>query len=173
MQAEEQERKARAKADLVTAIILVLLGLFVFYEAFTMDRLEARRIEPASIPGLVPMILGAGLALTGTMLAIRSARIEASGGWRALMAMLGTLSAARAGAALFLIFLFTLVLIGSMPFWAASMIFIVAYVLVFEVVLTDAPVPWVRSLLWALATAIVAGGGIYYLFSNVFLVRLP
>ena len=67
MQIEEQERKARAKADLVAAIIFVVLGLFVFYEAFTMDRLEARRIEPASIPGLVPMILGAGLALTGAI----------------------------------------------------------------------------------------------------------
>ena len=57
------EDATRARADLITAIVLLALGLAVFYFSWTMDRLEVRRISPATIPGLVPMILGAALAL--------------------------------------------------------------------------------------------------------------
>jgi hypothetical protein len=173
MQTDEQDRALRVKADLLTGIVLALLGLFVFYEAYTMSRLEARRIHPATIPGLVPMMLGAGLAFLGALLASRSWRMEADGGWRAFGALFGSMAAVRVMAGKFLFFVFTLGLIGWLPFWAASMLFIAAFILTFEMVLTDAPVPAATSLFWAAATALVCGGGIYYLFANVFLVRLP
>lgn len=173
MQTEEQERAIRARADLLTGIVLALLGLYVFYEAYNMPRLEVRRIHPATIPGLVPMILGAGLAFLGTLLALRSWRMDAPDGWRGLAALFGTMVAARVMAGLLLVLVFTLGLIGSLPFWAASMIFIAAFILTFELLLTDAPIPTATSLFWAAATAVVCGGGIYYLFATVFLVRLP
>ncbi|CAN0603617.1 unnamed protein product, partial [Ectocarpus sp. 12 AP-2014] len=43
-------------ADRLTAVVLCLLGLAMTWGGFEMDRLEIRRIHPASIPGLVPMI---------------------------------------------------------------------------------------------------------------------
>src|SRR5690606_27508065 len=46
------EAAIRARADLITAIVLVLLGLAVTYASWTMDRLEVRRIHPSTIPGL-------------------------------------------------------------------------------------------------------------------------
>lgn len=173
MQTEQQENPARVKADIVAAVVLVLFGLFIFYEAYTMPRLEARGIHPASIPGLVPMLLGAALAFMGAILGIRSWRIEAAGGWKELCRLFVTLTAARVLAALVLILGFTLVLVGWLPFWAATMIFIAIFVLTFEMVLTDAPSSWKSSVFWALLTAIVCGGAIYYLFAIVFLVRLP
>lgn len=173
MQTEQQESAARVKADIVGAIILVLFGLFIFYESYTMPRLEARGIHPASIPGLVPMLLGAALAFMGALLGIRSWRITAPGGWKALAGLFVTLTAARVVAALVLILGFTLVLVGWLPFWAATMIFIAIFVLTFELLLTDTVVPWKFSIFWALVTAVVCGSAIYYLFAIVFLVRLP
>lgn len=173
MQTEEGEQGLRARADLVTAIVLVAVGLFLFYESYTMPRLEVRGIHPLTIPGLVPMILSLVLAALGGLLGLRSLRIKAPGGWRDFLAIFGSMVAARVLASAFLVLVFTLGLIGLVPFWAASMIFIFALILTMETLLTDQPVPLARSALWALLTAIVCGGAIYYLFAEIFLVRLP
>lgn len=170
---EEDGQGMRARADLLTSIVLIVVGLFLFYESYSMPRLEARNIHPLTIPGLVPMILSFALTLLGVLLAYRSWRIHAPNGWSELFALLGSMQAARVAAGMGLVLIFVFGLIGNMPFWAASMIFIVAMVLTMEVVLTREPVPFVRSVFWAVATAVVCGGGIYYLFAVIFLVRLP
>lgn len=171
--AGEREQGIAARADLITAIVLVAVGLFLFYESFTMPRLEARRIQPFTFPGLVPMLLSAVLTGLGVMLGIRAWKIKAPGGWTALLSLFGSMQAARVTAAAFLVLVFTLGLIGRIPFWAASMLFIFTYIITMEVVLTNEPVRLGRSAFWALVTAIVCGGGIYYLFASIFLVRLP
>lgn len=173
MQTETPEPGLSARADFVIALVLAALGLYVFIAAYTMPRLEARNIDPSTIPGLVPMILGAALAILGGFLALRSWRLREPGGWGVLLTIFTTKVAARVFTAAALILIFTLGLIGWLPFWAASMIFIFAFVLTFEVVLADEPDSLLKSIMWALATAIILGGGIYYLFAEVFLVRLP
>ena len=52
-----------AKADLLTGVVLLALGLAMLYGGFAMDRLTIRQIHPASIPGLVPVGLGLALAV--------------------------------------------------------------------------------------------------------------
>ena len=163
----------RARADLIAALVLVALGLVVVYMSWTMPRLEARRIHPATIPGLVPLCLGVALTLCGSLLALRSWRISAPGGWHGLARLLVSWQAFRVGAVLTLALVFTLVLVGWLPFWAAAMIFIFSFIVLFETVLADEPIPLLRSALWALGIALVAGGGIFYVFERVFLVRLP
>ena len=44
--------------DLTVTVILLAIGIAQFVGGLTMDRLEMRRIHPARIPGLLPMILG-------------------------------------------------------------------------------------------------------------------
>lgn len=173
MQTDAHEQGISARADLVTAVVLVALGLFLFYESYTMPRLEARRIQPMTYPGLVPMALSAALTGLGLMLGIRAWKIRAPGGWTALLNLFGSMQAARVMAAVLLVLVYTLGLMGRMPFWAASMSFITVFILTMEVLLTDRPQPFLRSLFWALATALICGGGIYYLFARIFLVRLP
>ncbi|MHA6689419.1 tripartite tricarboxylate transporter TctB family protein [Devosia sp. A449] len=173
MTIQPDEQGVRARADLVAAIVLVALGLAVFYMSWTMPRLEARRINPATIPGLVPMILGAVLTLLGGLLAWRSWRIEAPDGWRGLAQLLVSWQAFRVGAVLGLALVFTLVLVGWLPFWLAAMLFIFTFIILFETVLADQPIPLLRSALWALGVAVVAGGGIAYAFTRIFLIRLP
>lgn len=171
----EQERSggASALADLITAVLLVGAGVFIFLEAYNMPRLEARRIEPLTIPGLVPMALAAALVILAAMLAWRSVRTVDRSSWPDLLSILRSREALRAGAAGLAILILSLVMIGRMPFWLASMLFIFGFIILLEVFLSDEPVPLLHSAAWAAVTAIVAGGGIYLLFAQIFLVRLP
>lgn len=174
MDMEPGERAVRARADLLMAIVLVALGLVVFYLSWTMPRLEARRIHPATIPGLVPMFLSAALVLCGALLAVRSWRIPAPGGWRLLAGLFATREALRIGVVLALALVHTLVLVGWLPFWAAAILFIFSFIVVFELVFRDGPPTNLPvTLAWALGIAVAAGWGIYYVFERIFLVRLP
>ena len=173
MPTEHGERAIRARADLITAFVLVALGLVIFYLSWTMPRLEARHVHPATIPGLVPMILSAALTLCGVLLALRSWRIKAEGGWRGLAGVFMTRQALRVLVILGLALVHTLVLVGWLPFWAAAMLFIFAFIMIFETWLADAPGNPLSSFAWAVAIAVLGGGGIYLVFERIFLVRLP
>lgn len=170
---EQQNARASALADFVMAAILVVVGLYVFIEAYNMPRLEARRVHPLTIPGLVPMGLGAALIGLALLLGIRAFRLTDRSSGAALLAVLRTKAAGRAAAAGGMVLIFALLLIGNMPFWLASMLFIFGFIIVLEVFVTDEPLALARTALWAAATAVVCGGGIYLLFAQIFLVRLP
>lgn len=167
------DEAVRARADFITALVLVALGLAVVYLSWTMDRLEVRRINPSTIPGLVPLILGIALTLCGGLLAIRSARLATPGSGAGLIRVLLSWTYLRVFVILGLALVFTLGLMGRMPFWLAAGLFIFAFIVLFETVLADEPKPLVSSLLWALSIAILGGGGVYYVFERIFLVRLP
>jgi len=167
------EAAARVRADLITAIVLIALGIGVTLFALNMDRLEVRRIQPSTIPGLVPTILGICLTLCGTLLGLRSYRLEQKGGGAALISFLLSWTTLRLGAALGLILIFTLGLVGHMPFWLASALFIFCFITLFEAVLSDEPKPLIKTLLWALVVSIGASAAVHYVFGGIFLVRLP
>lgn len=173
MENQAGQQGTRARADLLTAVVLVILGLAIFYYAYTMPRLEARRIHPATIPGLVPMALSAILVLLGGLLGVKAWKGQGDGSWADFFAVFRTLEAARAVAALAMVLIFALGLVGWLPFWAASMLFLFAFIVTMEAVLTSEQVNLPKTLIWASVTAIVAGAGIYYLFAELFLVRLP
>lgn len=167
------EDAVRTRADLIAAVALVALGLAVTYFSWTMDRLEVRRIHPSTIPGLVPIILGVALTLCGGLLALRSARLDSKGAGAALTRILVSWQAVRVLAVLGLALIYTLGLVGRMPFWLASSLFIFTFITLFETILADQPksLPW--PLFWALFVALGAGLGIHYVFGQIFLVRLP
>lgn len=169
----DPEHGVRARADLLTSVLLTIFGLVIVYFSWTMPRLEARHIHPATIPGLVPLMLGIALTLCGFLLFLRSRRLDAIGTWGDLGAVLLGREARRVAAVLGLALIYTLVLVGWLPFWAASMLFIFSFIVSFEVFLTDQPIKLLHSALWAAAIAIVAGGGVYFVFERIFLVRLP
>lgn len=170
---DEASDPARIRADLITAIFLIGLGLVVTYFSWTMDRLEVRRIHPSTIPGLVPFILGVALTLCGGLLAMRSARLDRRGGGAALARVVASWGAVRVIAVLVLALIYTLGLLGRMPFWLATAIFVFSFITLFETVLADHPGSLVRTLVWALVVALGAGLGIHYVFGEIFLVRLP
>jgi putative tricarboxylic transport membrane protein len=168
------DRARRNAADLVAALAFVALGVATFYGAWTMPRLENRGIHPLTAPGLLPGVLAAALILCGVLLAAKAWRGPAvRAGLAGLVALGRSREAARTGAALALILVYTLGLVGWLPFWLASAIFVFSFIVTFEVVLaSEPPVLW-RSLAWAAAVALVSSIAVVIVFERAFLVRLP
>ena len=147
-------------ADRITAVILFLVGAAMLYGGFTMDRLEVRQIHPASIPGLVPMILGAALMLCAGLL-FRASRPAQPGTGES--GSTGNLLIAAA-----LSVFYAVVLVGRVPFVVATAAYITAFILIF----TAGPTRW-RRVLFAAAFAGIFAAAIAALFRFGFLVRLP
>lgn len=168
------ERRRMNRADLVTGCVLAVLGLVIVYLSWTMPRLEVRGVHPATVPGLVPGLLGFTLAICGAALSIKAWREgRQEKGWRDLLTAFSTAEAGRfvvaAGIALF----YSLVLVGLLPFWLATAAFVFTFIFAFETWLSSAPKPLLRSALWALVQAVIVGVLVTLVFEYGFLVRLP
>lgn len=171
--ADDQEAARMVRADLVAAAFFILLGVLILYGSWTMPRLEVRRIHPLTVPGLVPGMLSAALVVCGLILGIRSLRARTAGGWRVFAAALVSEGARRTLAVIILVLVYTLGLVGWLPFWAATSIFVFAFVLVFEVWLSPNPKPLLNSLAWGAGLAMATAIAVTLVFERLFLVRLP
>lgn len=158
-----------AKADRATAIVLLALGLAMVVGGWTMDRLEIRQIHPASIPGLLPMILGGLLSLCAVLLWRASsgssgpdnARLMTGGSW------------ARLGLTTGLCIVYALGLIGTLSYFWATAIFTFAFSLIFSYPVGGAPRARALSVASAAVLAFGVALGSALLFEELFLVRLP
>lgn len=162
-------------ANLITALVFVALGLAIIWMSWNMPRLEVRRIHPSTIPGLVPMLLGGALTLCGALLAVDSWRnVRTSPGtWADLGRIFTGMVFVRVAVLSALVLVYTLGLIGQMPFWLATTIFVTGAIMVFEVYLTETPRSLLKSLPWALLQGVIVGISVSVLFERGFLVRLP
>lgn len=164
---------AMLRADLLTAIVFIVLSAAILYASWSMDRLEVRRIHPLTAPGLVPGLLSVALLVCGIIMALRSLRLPAPGGWTDLGAATTSPAAGRAGMVLLLSLVYTLGLIGLVPFWLATGLFVFAFILVFETWLANPRRPLRQSLPWALGLAMATAVIVTLVFERAFLVRLP
>jgi putative tricarboxylic transport membrane protein len=168
------DRPRRDAADLVSGLVFAALGLAVLVGSWTMPRLEERGVHPLTVPGLVPGLLGLALLLCGGLLAAGAWRAGAVGpGLASLLALARGPAAGRVATALVLVLVYTLVLVGRLPFWLATALFVFAFIAVFELLLDPAPPRPARALAWAAGVAIVAGVAVVLVFERGFLVRLP
>jgi hypothetical protein len=165
------EQRPSAHADLAWAVLWIGFGAAVVYGSWTMDRLEKMNINPYTVPGLVPGLLGAGLVLLGVLLLVRSIRAAAPGASQASEARVGP---ARFWLALALCLAYGAGLVGrGVPFWLATVVFIFV-----SIAALQWPERRARGTLgWGLAfAAICAAGtaaGVTLVFQELFLVRLP
>jgi putative tricarboxylic transport membrane protein len=161
-----------ARADLVTGAILFALAVAVVAGSWSMDRLEARRIHPLSAPGFTPGLLGLALAVTSALLIIQAVRRGGATGWGEPFGAGGRLSPAmlRLLGALALSLIYALGLIGRMPYWLATALFVSTFIAVFE--WGDGGPRWLR-LAWAVGLGLGVGLVVSYVFRELFLVRLP
>lgn len=161
-----------ARVDLIAATIFIALGAAVAYLSWIMPRLENRGVHLLTVPGLVPGMLGLLLAICGLIVlvrALRSARMP----WRAFLAGLAGNESLRASVVALLALVYTLGLVGRLPFWAATALFVLVFILIFEVYLTDAPKPLLKSLPWAAGISVGTAIAVTLVFERAFLVRLP
>lgn len=164
------------RSDLKDAIGWVALGAAVLVGSITMDRLEQQNINPYTIPGLLPGLLGLAMVLLGVVLGLRS--------WRrgALAAPLAPASAElrearrRIAVVVALCFGYGVVLIGhGLPFWLASSIYVTGSILVVQRLSRDpaerAMTP--RAIGKAVLIGVLASVITHVVFEKLFLVRMP
>lgn len=158
--------------DSAVAAILMAVGLAQLWGGFTMERLEVRRIHPASIPGLVPMMLGLAMFVLAVIVFLASRKQAApgddspDGGFS--LAELKSFAIVAGLAAIY-----ALGLVGMVHFWLASSLFVFAFIMVAEWPRLDTNAARLKITAIAAAIAIVVPGGISYMFEQGFLVRLP
>ena len=157
------------KADLITGVVLLVLAAAVIYGGWTMDRLEIRRIHPASIPGLVPIGLGIALAIAAAALVLRAWRTLPASGEESVQSDRGV----RLAATLALCLLYAIGLVGHVPYAFATGLFVFAFIAVFEWQEAGRAGRRVRSLATALVQAVLVAGVVSVAFEKLFLVRLP
>ena len=161
-----------ARADQITALIFFALGAAMLLGGYTMDRLEIRQIHPASIPGLLPMILG-GIMMLCAVLLFTSAKDapdadlldEAETGegdsWTNLL-FAGGYSV-----------VYALGLVGNMPFMWATVIYITVFVGHFTFDAGETRQKQALKIAMAFGFALVSAYAVALLFEEAFLVRLP
>jgi hypothetical protein len=171
--ADEGHSPAMIRADLLASLFFIVLSACMLYGSWTMDRLANRRINPMTVPGLVPGLLSVALLICGLVLAVRSVRSSAEGGWSDLGHAITAAPARRAGMVLLLALVYTLGLVGLVPFWLATGLFVFAFILVFETWMATPRRPLWQSMPWALGLAIATSAIVTLVFERAFLVRLP
>jgi hypothetical protein len=170
-----EEARAVAASELRGGLTWTVFGVAVLALSLRMDRLEAQHINPYTVPGLLPGLLGIVTILLGALMALRS--------WRRGGRFVGGPRLAMSGVALRrlalvvgLIVAYTVVLLGhGLPFWAGATIYVTA-----SIILLQAPQRaaegrglTLREAAVALAIGLASGWIITWVFQDAFLVRLP
>lgn len=158
-----------AQADRFTAVILFALGIAMLVGGWTMDRLEIRQIHPASIPGLVPIILGVLLALCSVLLLISSfsqddrgdEMVFAGGSW------------GRLGLTGLTCVVYAIGLVGWLSFTVATALFTFTFALIFSFPVERDRRAQATAAVSALILAVAVSVGAAQMFEKLFLVRLP
>jgi len=170
-----EEARALAASELRGGLLWVVFGVAVLALSWRMDRLEAQHINPYTVPGLLPGLLGIVMILLGALLALRSWRRGGRFVGAPEFAMSGE-SARRLALVVGLIVAYTVVLLGrGLPFWLGAAIYVTA-----SIVLLQAPQRAAEGrrltaveVAKAVAIGLASGWVITWVFQDAFLVRLP
>ena len=151
------------------------LGIAILIGSVTMDRLENQDINPYTIPGLLPGLLGIAMTILGALLAARSWRSHPFAA-TAKPAPPDRAEQKRIVLVLALCLAFGVGLVGhGLPFWLASAIFVAVAILSLQYQQRHATGKrlTLRRIVIAIAIGLGAGLAITFVFQDLFLVRLP
>jgi hypothetical protein len=161
--------KSGSQPDFFFGLGWAAFGTAVLAASWRMDRLEGLNVNPWSVPGLLPGVLGALMLLFGGALALRAL---AAG----RVAPPASGAPARTWLALLLCFGYAAGLLGrGLPFWLTSAAFLFLTLCAFRWLDRDADAPYSlpRLALSSAVIALAASAAISLLFQEVFLLTLP
>jgi hypothetical protein len=164
------------RADLHDALGWTALGTAVLIGSLTMDRLERQNINPYTLPGLLPGLLGLAMILLGGVLALRSWRRGALSDASAPPTPHGSEERRRIGVVIALCLGYGVVLIGhGLPFWLASSIYVTASILILQRMSRDPEQRRLsaRRVTQALVIGLASSVITHLVFQELFLVRMP
>lgn len=173
--AKEDARVRMPRADFITSLALIVVGVGMLWGALEMPRFEQRNINPYSIPGIVPAILSVILLLLALLLLGRACR---EGGFRLRAGKQPASSILFSSASLTMLLtlalglIYAIGLVGTLPFWAATFIFVTVFILIFGWSLARPGRRWLLLLTAVLQGAAVAAA-VTLVFQDIFLVTLP
>jgi hypothetical protein len=172
----EEHEDISPRSDLRGGLGWMVLGGAVLIGSVTMDRLEQQNINPYTIPGLLPGILGLAMLLLGALLALRSWRRGALAQPHLPFTEHQREVRKRVWTVIALCTIYSVGLIGhGIPFWAASAVFVVASIVILQRMSRDeverrlTPKFWVKAVVIGVAAAVLT----HLVFQELFLVRLP
>ncbi|MEP7084945.1 MAG: tripartite tricarboxylate transporter TctB family protein [Betaproteobacteria bacterium] len=170
------EAPIHPRSDLWDGVGWLALGSAILIGSLLMDRLEKQAINPYTIPGLLPALLGIMMIVLGGILALRS--------WRR-----GALRMAipasdrddreqrrRVWIVVALCVGYAVVLVGhGLPFWLASSIYVTVSILILQRLSRDenerrlTPRAWMKAIIIGLSSGVITA----LVFQELFLVRMP
>jgi hypothetical protein len=162
------------RRDLYTSLALIALGIGVLAESMRMPRFEHLGVNPYTIPGIVPGVLGVVIALLGAVMLSRTI-IGLRRRKRALTVPGGGEpgSATRLLLTLFLTVGYGGFLVGWLPFWLATLLFVAVFLLVFEWRPRLGGGKLLGYLTSSLLQAALVAVAVTFVFERIFLVTLP
>jgi hypothetical protein len=141
-----------------------------------MDRLESQNINPVTVPGLLPGLLGLGMLLLGGLLLLRSWGRGAFTKAQPAASIDEREQGRRVWVVIALCVGYGVVLVGhGLPFWLASAVYVTTSILVVQRMSRDplerqlTPRAWGKALLIGSLASVIT----YVVFQELFLVRLP
>ena len=183
--------------DDLTALVLIAFGGFVVWEAARMPRFEHLAVNPYTVPGLVPGFLGGAILLFGLVMLTRSMvvkRLEDAADDQPGDAAPADEDASTEGAepptavappdrpgeslrrlliTLGLTLGYAAVLVGRLPFWLATFVFVFVFIVIFDWRKAVAAQRTVRLFVTAGVQALLVAAAVTLVFERLFLVRLP
>jgi hypothetical protein len=174
--APEGEAPIHPRSDLRDALGWMAFGIAVLIGSVTMDRLERQNVNPYTVPGLLPGLLGLMMILLGGILALRS--------WRrgALRVPVPAVTSdereqrRRIWIVTVLCMGYAVVLVGhGLPFWLASAIYVTGSILILQRLSRDEDERryTVRGFIKAVVIGLGSGVITSVVFQELFLVRMP
>lgn len=165
---------ASPRSDFIAALLWIAFGAAVAIGSWRMDRLENQDINPYTVPGLLPGLLGIAVIVFGALLLLRAWRQGALDPSVPRAAPMSAAERKRLLIVLGLCLTFGVVLVGhGLPFWLAAAIFVSATILILQYPQRRAANQVARGFVTALAIGLGAGLAITLIFQEFFLVRLP
>lgn len=155
-----------ARSDLWGGAAWIIFGVLVLAETLRMDRFTSMGAQLYSMPGFVPGMLGGVILLLGLVLILRGLHRLVTGEKESPGEPLLNW---RIGIMLALSITYAALLIGRIPFWLATALFVTTFVVIFS----PQEDSHIRRLLVALSAGFLGSAVVTVMFQEVFLVRLP
>ena len=157
-------------------MFFMAFGITVMIISIKMPRFEEFDANPYSVPGIVPGFLGAVVAFLGLILFVRSLirkgyQLGLNG--TTLKGWFREEGTKRLVLTLSFCLVYALILIGRLPYPVATVLFIFAFIFVFEYKKGVPLKNQMKMIFFALLLALLSGLSIWAVFRYLFLVNLP
>jgi hypothetical protein len=164
------------RADLAVGAAFMAVGIGIVWQSLVMPTFVDQGGDPFTAPGIVPGFYGLVIALLSLALALRSINrgaLHLDGGGAGTEPPEPGTSNARLGIVVTLVLIFAVGLIGRVPFWLATALFVSSFIGIFEWPLARDRRDRIRRVVSALIIGLIMGFATVWVFQDIFLVRLP